>query len=158
MTHNPKSQQERDEFGEDGARPPSLVPVHKPSVRAPLHDLQWLRDVKIINERTLRELGPLPAGGLPVRTKRKPKARSPNPHQMMRAAPNSATESQENEGMKVTHAAAATVLAAAATLTACGGDGHASSVMDVNNPLPLRALLLCSVSIAAWPIPLHHRP
>lgn len=36
--------------------------------------------------------------------------------------------------MKVTHAAAATVLATAATLTACGGDGHASSVMDVNKP------------------------
>jgi hypothetical protein len=36
------------------------------------HDLQLLRDMQIANERTLRENGPMPAGGVPVQTKRKP--------------------------------------------------------------------------------------
>ncbi|MBO9757306.1 hypothetical protein [Xanthomonas phaseoli] len=34
---------------------------------------QLLRDLQIINERAVRELGPLPHGGLPVRVKSKPK-------------------------------------------------------------------------------------
>lgn len=38
----------------------------------PLHDLQLRRDLEIINECIARELGPLPALGLPVQTKRKP--------------------------------------------------------------------------------------
>ncbi|WDM68665.1 MULTISPECIES: hypothetical protein [Xanthomonas] len=37
------------------------------------HAAQLLHDVQRINERTLRELGPLPRGGLPVQVKRKPK-------------------------------------------------------------------------------------
>ncbi|KPL49269.1 hypothetical protein XAXN_08575 [Xanthomonas axonopodis] len=37
------------------------------------HAAQLLRDLQIINERTVRELGPLPHGGLPVQPKRKPK-------------------------------------------------------------------------------------
>jgi hypothetical protein len=134
MTHHPKSQQERDDFDEDGARASSLIPAHKQSVLDPLYDLQLLRDVKIINERTGRELGPLPAGGLLVRTKHKPKVWSPNPHHVMTNSPNSATESEENERVKVSHTAAALVLAAATTLTACRGDGHASSAPDTNKP------------------------
>lgn len=38
----------------------------------PLHALQLLRDLTLINERTLRELGPLPPGGVPMQTKRRP--------------------------------------------------------------------------------------
>lgn len=49
-----------DDFGEEGTRPSSLIPVHKLSTRDPLHDLQLLRDVAIINERVRRELGPPP--------------------------------------------------------------------------------------------------
>ncbi len=37
------------------------------------HAAQLLRDLQIINERTVRELGPLPHGELPVQVKRKPK-------------------------------------------------------------------------------------
>ncbi|XUP36321.1 hypothetical protein WAE31_20500 (plasmid) [Xanthomonas axonopodis pv. vasculorum] len=37
------------------------------------HAAQLLRDLQIINERTVRELGPLPHGGMPVQPKRKPK-------------------------------------------------------------------------------------
>lgn len=36
------------------------------------HDLQLLRDLEIINTRTVSELGPLPASGLPVGMKRRP--------------------------------------------------------------------------------------
>jgi len=49
---------EDNDFGEDGARPSSLIPVHKLSTPDPLHDLQLLRDVAIINEKVRRELGP----------------------------------------------------------------------------------------------------
>lgn len=37
-----------------------------------LHALQLLRDLAIVNERTVRELAPLPPGGVPVQAKRKP--------------------------------------------------------------------------------------
>ena len=49
-----------DDFGGEGARPSSLIPVHKLATRDPLHDMQLLRDVAIINERVRRELGPPP--------------------------------------------------------------------------------------------------
>lgn len=34
--------------------------------RDPIYDARLLRDLEIINEQMLRELGPLPARGLPV--------------------------------------------------------------------------------------------
>lgn len=37
-----------------------------------LHALQLLRDLAIVNEHTVRELGPLPPGDVPVQAKRKP--------------------------------------------------------------------------------------
>jgi hypothetical protein len=49
-----------DDFSEEGARASSLIPVHKLATRDPLHDMQLLRDVAIINERVRRELGPVP--------------------------------------------------------------------------------------------------
>jgi hypothetical protein len=42
-----------------------------------LHGLQLLRDLHIVNERVVRELGPLPPGGLPVQVKRKPLRQTP---------------------------------------------------------------------------------
>jgi len=51
---------EDDDFNGEGARPSSLIPVHKLATRDPMHDLQLLRDVAIINERVRRELGPMP--------------------------------------------------------------------------------------------------
>lgn len=125
MTHNPKSQQERDEFGEDGARASSLIPVHKQSVLDPLYDLQLLRDVKIINERTQRELGTLPAGGLPVAPKRKPTSlpRHDAPHVSTKE------ESAKDEAMTLNHLArvAALSVATTGTLMANGTSG------EVNN-------------------------
>nr|WP_298129360.1 hypothetical protein [uncultured Pseudoxanthomonas sp.] len=42
-----------------------------------LHALQLLRDLAIVNERTLRELGPLPPVGVPVPAKRRPNRAHP---------------------------------------------------------------------------------
>lgn len=49
-------------------------PYQPRALRVPdrLHDLQLLRDLEIINTRTIRALGPLPPGGLLVLPKRKP--------------------------------------------------------------------------------------
>ena len=80
------------DFGEDGARPSSLIPVHKLATRDPMHDLQLLRDVAIINEQVRRELGPMP------------KART--------ALPKRSSEIQEISEMKARSLAAATVVAA----------------------------------------------
>ena len=43
------------------------------------YDLHLMRDALIANERTLREYGPLPIGGLPVQVKRKPNLPKPAP-------------------------------------------------------------------------------
>lgn len=51
----------------------SLIPVHRLSRPDRLYDLQLARDLAIANERTLRELGPPPPGGVPVEPKRKPR-------------------------------------------------------------------------------------
>ena len=48
------------------------------SSRDALHDAQLLRDLDIINERTLQELGPLPARGSPVAPGHR--SRQPNPY------------------------------------------------------------------------------
>lgn len=64
---------------QEGARPSSLVSVHRPVVRDPLHELQLLRDLEIINQRTAMELGPLPLDGIPAQKKSKPHLQLPAP-------------------------------------------------------------------------------
>jgi hypothetical protein len=65
------------------AHPPPIVPddrneeqgrrvAIRPNTGDRMHDLQLLRDAQTLNEHTLRELGPLPPGGLPIQSKRKP--------------------------------------------------------------------------------------
>ncbi len=44
----------------------------RPNTEDRLYDLQLMRDAQIVNKQLLRELGPLPHGGLPVQIKRKP--------------------------------------------------------------------------------------
>ncbi|TDK22945.1 hypothetical protein E2F46_12400 [Luteimonas aestuarii] len=77
-----------------------------------LHDLQLLRDMRAINERTQRELGPLPLDGLPGEPRRKPNIQQDRPpHE---------PESVEDEKMKISHAAAAAaVISVAGTLSGC---------------------------------------
>lgn len=73
-----------DDFGEEGARPSSLIPVHKLATRDPLHDMQLLRDVAIINERVRRELGPPPRSA-PQQTPEKERE-DMNPRELAMAA------------------------------------------------------------------------
>ncbi|WDM66822.1 hypothetical protein [Xanthomonas cucurbitae] len=71
------------------------------------HAAQLLHDVQRINERTLRELGPLPRGGLPVQVKRKPKPapwaqpvqHSTPPHADAPPGPHLATAEREDLAM-----------------------------------------------------------
>jgi hypothetical protein len=104
------SGEDKDEAGSPYAPKPLKV-------RDPLHDKQLLQDLAIINERTQRELGPLPAGGLPAEPKRKPKPRRVY-------APNNSN--MEDEAMKFSHVAAVAAVAAiviTSTLAACEADG-----------------------------------
>ena len=59
-----------------------------------LHDLQLLRDLEIIYVRTVAELGPLPVGGLPAATKRKPNLPS---CEAAKAFPIDSDDNQESE-------------------------------------------------------------
>ncbi len=83
-----------------------------------LHGQALLRDLAIINARSARELGPLPAGGLPVEVKRKPILPKP-------AAPPTSTNApppNEEIDMDWTRITAAATLTAAASLSACAAD------------------------------------
>lgn len=95
---------------EEGARPSSLISVHKPLMPDPLHNMQLLKDLQIINERMVKELGPLPPGGLPVQAKRKPKPWQT--YEPSQASVNSEHEHGEDETMKLTQLAAITALVA----------------------------------------------
>ncbi|MET3651878.1 hypothetical protein [Dyella japonica] len=117
----------------EGARPTSLIPVHAPPTRDPLHDLQLLRDLKIINERTIKELGPLPNGGLPVQAKRKPevsRAGVPKPPVSTTEASGGNHVGHEDESVKLRHLAATAALTAGA-LAGCSDPNHPS-----RNPHP----------------------
>lgn len=85
------------------------------------HALQLLRDLAVINARTVRELGPLPPGGLPPVHKRKP--------DLPRAAAQTpmliTIGTQEDDAMYWSKIAASTALAAVAALSACGVEGAA---------------------------------
>nr|WP_045739294.1 hypothetical protein [Xanthomonas sp. MUS 060] len=82
---------DQDDHSDNPYRPRKL------KVRDPLHDLQLLRDMAIINARVRAELGPLPRGGLPVEPKRKPAL----PPHLPDAA--SATHPPEDDPMKLQH-------------------------------------------------------
>ncbi len=82
------------------------------------HGQALLRDLAIINARTAREHGPLPAGGLPVEAKRKPVLPKPAPPTMATDEPTL----NEEPDMDWTRIAAAATLTAAASLSACAAD------------------------------------
>ena len=86
-----------------------------------LHAQQLQHDLAIINARTVRELGPLPAGGLPLVRKRRPDVPRPSPQTPMLAT--IGTETLEEDPMYWSKIAASTALAAVAALTACGVEG-----------------------------------
>ena len=108
---------------QEGARPSSLIPVHKARIPDPLHDLQLLKDLKIINERTARELSPLPPGGLPVQKKYKPRPCNAD-------APVSTNFRNENDGdktMRFNHVGAAASALMTVGIAACNPSMQATA-------------------------------
>jgi uncharacterized protein YecT (DUF1311 family) len=99
-------------WGEEGARPSSLVPFYKCKVD-PSYLLQLKRKVEIANEETVRNDGPLPPGGLPVRKKTKPYV----PHRDFRGnlVPRAPMIKEEDE-MKFSRIAMPALLGAALTV------------------------------------------
>lgn len=89
-----------------------------------LYDLQLLRDLQIINERTQRDLGLLSIGGLPVQPKRKPQLPRPAVPPVTPALP----PSDEDTTMQWKSVAAVAVLATGSTLAACGAESTAAHV------------------------------
>ena len=110
----------------EGARPSSLVAVHRPKVIDPLHELNLLRMMQVATERTTRELGPLPPGGLPVPDKRKPTA--PYVDFLGRVAPDKQLIVEENDEMKLAQVAATAALAVG--IAACNPPTQASVAAD----------------------------
>jgi hypothetical protein len=117
-----------EEQGEDeGARPSSLIPVHRLSKPDPLHELNLLRMMQIADERTVRELGALPSGGLPGAIKRRPMAPS-------LATPSVMLNNEEDEAMKLKKWVAVTFAAAGAltwdTATPANNSAHSEPSID----------------------------
>ena len=106
--------------GRDEAHDRSENPCRPRKLRArdPLHDLQLLRDLQIINELTECELGPMPPGGLLVEPKRKP-----NLPLMATQAPALADHEDEENDMNLSQ------IAATAVLVAAGATGCSPSIL-----------------------------
>lgn len=97
-----------------------------------LHDLQLLRDLEIINARTVAEMGPLPAGGLPAAPKRKPNL----PGSISAVPPSTGADHQENETMDFKCMA----VAASMALAACAPVQDSSASVEEGEDKPLRKL------------------
>lgn len=103
-----------------------------PNRRDKLHDLQLLHDLAIINARTVSELGPLPASGLPAAPKRKPNLAASSS-----ILPLSADAGhQENEKMDFK----SMVVAASMALAACAPVQDSSTSVEEGEDRPLRKL------------------
>lgn len=105
--------------------------AHVTRVHDPHHDAQLLRDLAIINAKTLAELGPLPPRGLPVESKRKPRP--------LRSQAQAIQNTEEAE-MKPIDVAAITVFGVASTLLAgCGQEAsqaRESPIMQAHGSQP----------------------
>jgi len=101
--------------GDGGARPSSLQSVRKQSITDQHYDLQLLRDVQVVNELTLSALGPLPAGGVPVESKRKVNLVAPPVSEEVRTG-----DAKEDGAMKIHHL---TMAAAVGLASGCGLTG-----------------------------------
>ncbi|CBA15585.1 hypothetical protein [Xanthomonas albilineans] len=141
MSQDTDDQDDQDDQSDNPYRPRKL------KVRDPLHDLQLLRDMAIINARVRAELGPLPPGGLPVEPKRKP---APWPY---RPAAASATHPPEDDPMKLQHLAATAIMPLALTAAGCsksidvGNDGATGHL----NPHPVKRYEVIATSHAPGP-------
>jgi hypothetical protein len=101
----------RDAFDKDvGARPSSLIAVHKLTVPDRHYDIQLLRDIEAVNARTRQALGPLPPGGIPSVVKRRPDL-----HTIPPRTESTVGQVTENEEMDIKY------LAMAAAMTVASG-------------------------------------
>ena len=109
----------------------SLQPVHKLTRPDPLHELQLLRDLAIINERTEWELGPRPHQTAPAEPKRKPK--------LEQIARSSGNEILECNDMNPTRIAMAATLGLSLSQPALAVEKPASSSRDI--PKSVRSVI-----------------
>jgi hypothetical protein len=96
----------------------------------PLHDAQLLRDVAIINSRTVELLGPLPPGGVPVMPKRRPLPLLPQP---------TAPKGHDDKESAMQKIPLPIVAAASLALAACTTPGPATSPSaDMERATPMQ--------------------
>lgn len=139
----------------------TLITASKPSKPDRLHDLNVLRMMRVANERTVRELGALPAGGLPVMTKQKASHLPPSwRRHIADVSPEleAALAHEENGEMKWTQVAATAALAAGMASGCTDGSGSRWHELPREpeyrlNPNPKEKYEL-TVSIANAPGPL----
>jgi hypothetical protein len=112
---------------EEGARPSSLIAVHKLSTPDPLRDLHLMRDLEIINARTRAELGPITHGEALKSGERMP-SRGSNGRD--RKVTIEADQVEENETMKLKDLAKVSLLGAAVL----GSAGALSSERGQSSP------------------------
>lgn len=98
-------------------------------VQDPFHDAQLLRDVAIINTRTIEALGALPPGGLPILPRRRPLPRLPE-------TPMPTGRDDEESAMpKLSMQVAAVASLALAACATPGAATHAATQMQENVPV-----------------------
>ena len=112
----------------EGARPSSFITVHRPAVIDPLQELNLLRMMRVANERTVRELGPLPPRGLLVQEKRKPNA--PYMDFLGREVPQIPI-AEENDEMKLNQIVAMAALTVGG-LVACS-EGQSQQAVNIDS-------------------------
>ncbi len=115
------------------------------------HAQTLLRDLAFLNARTARELGPLPAGGVPVEAKRKPVL--PKPALSAQSPPTIATDtpySNKETDMDWTRIATTATLTAAASLSACVADQGAHTA---TTPPPQKHSEPVAAAVEAPPAP-----
>jgi hypothetical protein len=114
----------------------------------PSHDQALLRALAQINERTWRELGPSPAGGLPIIAKRKPHL----PRPVVPMTVPASTSPEEDTTMQWTTVAAVAALATGSALTACGAEGTTARVEPTTiADAPATALVVPMPAVEAVP-------
>ena len=118
----------------EGARPSSLIRAHEMPDPGRGYALMLMREVSITNERTVRELGPFPPGGLPMRKKTKPKVSCGDLQEnMVPEAP----IIEEDNGMKLKEAVAAAVLTLGTA--ACNSATPVADSTTTNNAINVTA-------------------
>jgi hypothetical protein len=107
-------------------------------VRDPAHDAQLLRELAIINARTVASLGALPVGGLPAMPRRKPQLPMPLPF--------GASSMHEDDPMRLQQIAAAALLPLA--MSGCSHTIDAGSATAHLNPHPVKRYEVIATSRA----------